>query len=73
MGMVKARSPAWTALTFKVIPLTWANLQAVSFEAALLFLSSLHHGSQSCNSNTHTRWNCKNTYTYCSKAQTKNT
>ncbi len=38
MGMVEARSPAWPALTFKVIPLTWANLQAVSNEAALLLL-----------------------------------
>ena len=36
MGMVKVQSPAWPALTFKVIPLTWANLQAVSIEAALL-------------------------------------
>ena len=32
--MVKVQSPAWPALTFKVIPLTWANLQAVSIEAA---------------------------------------
>ena len=38
MGMVKVQSPAWPALTFKVIPLTWANLQAVSNEAALLLL-----------------------------------
>ena len=38
MGMVKVQSPAWPTLTFKVIPLTWANLQAVSNEAALLLL-----------------------------------
>ena len=43
--MVKARSPAWPALTFKVIPLTWANLQAVSNETALL-LFILHQISK---------------------------
>ena len=50
---MKARSPAHVALAPEAIPLTWANLQAVSFEAALLFLPNLHHWSQGSNGNGH--------------------
>lgn len=32
---MKARSPAHAALALEVLPLTWANLQAVSIEAAM--------------------------------------
>ena len=38
---MKARSPAHVDLAPEAVPLTWANLQAVSIEAALLFAASI--------------------------------